>query len=242
MSSKNVVSVIPEMLDPDYINIALGVTVYYDPRATTRTATEIQNLVRNTITTYNEEDLQKFEGIYRHSKLSRLIDNTERSVLSNNTTVFIRRQIDPRYNVSAQYLINIVNPIYTNGIPQESIRSTGFYLSDIDETVYYIDDDGVGNIRLFYIGSSADKIVVNPTIGTVDYAQGIINIKNLLISSVAGVDFELSIKPSSNDVVSAYTQIAQIAPEHLTVTAIPDQTANGDLRAGKNYVFTTSRA
>ena len=242
LSSKNVVSVIPEMLDPDYINIALGVTVYYDPRATTRTATEIQNLVRNTITTYNEEDLQKFEGIYRHSKLSRLIDNTERSVLSNNTTVFIRRQIDPRYNVSAQYLINIVNPIYTNGIPQESIRSTGFYLSDIDETVYYIDDDGVGNIRLFYIGSSADKIVVNPTIGTVDYAQGIINIKNLLISSVAGVDFELSIKPSSNDVVSAYTQIAQIAPEHLTVTAIPDQTANGDLRAGKNYVFTTSRA
>ena len=242
LSSKNVVSVIPELLDPEYINIALDVTVYYDPRSTIRTASEIQNLVRNTITNYNNEDLQKFEGIYRHSKLSRLIDNTEKSILSNNTTVLIRRQISPRYNVSAQYLLNIVNPIYTNGIPQDSIRSTGFYISEVDNNVYYLDDDGIGNVRMFYIGSSAEKIIVNPTIGTVDYAEGIINIKNLLISSVAGVDFELSIRPSSNDVVSAYTQIAQIAPEHLTVTAIPDQTINGDLRAGKNYVFTTSRA
>lgn len=242
LSSKNVVSVIPELLDPEYINIALDVTVYYDPRSTIRTASEIQNLVRNTITNYNDEDLQQFEGIYRHSKLSRLIDNTEKSILSNNTTVLIRRQISPRYNVSAQYLLNIVNPIYTNGIPQDSIRSTGFYISEADNNVYYLDDDGVGNVRMFYVGSSAEKIIVNPTIGTVDYAEGIINIKNLIISSVAGVDFELSIRPSSNDVVSAYTQIAQIAPEHLTVTAIPDQTINGDLRAGKNYVFTTSRA
>jgi hypothetical protein len=43
-------------------------------------------------------------------------------------------------------------------------------------------------------------------------------------------------------VVSAYTQIAQISRDNLTVTAIPDQTISGDTRAGKNYVFTTSRS
>ena len=101
---------------------------------------------------------------------------------------------------------------------------------------------GLGNIRLFYIGSSAEKIIVNPTIGTVDYAAGIINITNLLIAALAGVDLEISIKPSSYDVVSAYTQIAQISRDNLTVTAIPDQTISGDTRAGKNYVFTTSRS
>ena len=35
---------------------------------------------------------------------------------------------------------------------------------------------------------------------------------------------------------------AEIAPEHLTVTAIADETINGDLRGGKNYVFTSSRS
>jgi hypothetical protein len=242
LTSRNVVSVIPEIVDPEYINIALDCTVYYDPRATTRTGREIENLVRDTIINYDNNELQKFEGMFRHSKLSRLVDATEKGIISNNTTVLIRRQIDPRYNISAQYLLNIVNPIYTTGIPQDSIRSTGFFISNSNDTVHYLDDDGVGNIRLFYIGSSAEKIIVDPTIGTVDYAAGIINIKNLLIAAVSGVDFELTIKPSSYDVVSAYTQIAQISRDYLTVTAIPDQTISGDTRAGKNYVFTSSRS
>jgi peptidase E len=97
-------------------------------------------------------------------------------------------------------------------------------------------------MRLYYIGASADKVVVNPTIGTVDYANGIVNIKNLHITAMADIDFEISIKPSSYDVVSAFTQIAEIARDHLTITAIADETANGDLRAGRNYQHTTSRS
>jgi hypothetical protein len=241
LSSKNVVSVIPEIVDPEYINISLSCSVYYDPRSTTRTARDIENLVRDTIINYDNNELQRFEGMFRHSKLSRLIDATEISILSNNTTVLIRRQLDPRYNVSAQYLLNIVNPIYTSGIPQESIRSTGFFISNINDTVHYLDDDGLGNIRLFYIGSSAEKIIVNPAIGTVDYAAGIINIKNLLIAALAGVDLEISIKPSSYDVVSALNQIVQIDPTVLDIQAIADNTINGDLQAVYNYIFNSHR-
>lgn len=242
LSSKNVVSVIPEILDPEYLNIALNVTVYFNPRETIRTAREIEQLVTQTIFNYDDNDLQKFDGVFRHSKLSRLIDATEKSISNNNTTVLIRRKIAPRYNVSAQYLLNIVNPIYTTGLAQNNIYTTGFFVAGRGETIHYLDDDGVGNMRLYYIGSSAEKIIVNPSIGTVDYAAGIINIKNLNITAIADIDFEVSIRPSSYDVVSAYTQIAEIARDHLTVTAIPDETANGDLRAGKNYVFTTSRS
>lgn len=241
LASKNVVSVTPEVLDPEYLNIALNVTVYYNPRNTIRTAAEIENLVRDTIFNYDDSDLQRFDGVYRHSKLSRLIDACEPSILNNNTTVLIRRKIAARYNVSAQYLLNIVNPIYTTGLPEEVIYTTGFFIAGSD-TVHYLDDDGVGNMRLYYIGPSAEKIIVDPTIGTVDYANGIINIKNLHITAMADIDFEISIKPMSYDVVSAYTQIAEIARDHLTIRAIPDETANGDLRGGRNYQHTTSRS
>ena len=241
LSSKNVVSVTPEILDPEYLNIALNCTVYYNPRDTIRTGKDIEELVRNTIFSYDDDDLQRFDGVYRHSKLSRLIDMTEQSILNNNTTVLIRRQIAPRFNVSAQYLLNIVNPIYTSGLPENVIYTTGFFIFG-SNTIHYLDDDGVGNMRLYYIGASADKIIVNPTIGTVDYANGIINIKNLHVTAMADIDFEISIRPSSYDVVSAYTQIAEIARDHLTITAIADETANGDLRAGRNYQHTTSRS
>ncbi len=95
---------------------------------------------------------------------------------------------------------------------------------------------------MFKYGANGVKLYVNNRIGTIDYNNGIIDIRNLHITALADVDFELSIKPLSNDVVSALTQIAQVARDHLYVTAIADKTATGDLRGGYNYTFASSRS
>jgi len=246
LDSKNVVSITPEIIDAEEINIALTVTVYYNDRETGYSQTDIQSIVRQVILDYNESDLQKFESVFRYSKLSRLIDAAEQSITNNITTVILRRNISPRYGISAEYNINVINPIYTEGVAEDSITSTGFYIQGSD-FIHYLTDDGIGNMILFYrsagtAAQDAQNIIVNNAIGTVDYAAGKINIKNLNITGLADLDFEISIKPQSNDVISAYTQIAQIAPEHLSITAIPDKTANGDLRAGRNYTFTSSHS
>jgi hypothetical protein len=246
LSSRSVVSISPVIVDPDYINIALNVSVYYNDRKTIRNASQIASAVTDTIFAYDTSTLQKFDGIFRFSQLSRLIDTSDPSIVSNITTVTLRRQVAPRYNVSAEYSINLVNPIYSANVPEEAISSSGFYIKGSD-AIHYIQDDGIGNIQLYYFTSSrsavagSTKFIVNPKIGTVDYANGIINIKNLNITALADIDWEITIKPQSNDVVSAYTQIAQIARNYVTVNAIPDKTANGDLRGGKNYTFTSSR-
>jgi hypothetical protein len=240
LANKNVVSVIPEIVDPEFINISLDVKVYFNERETTRTAAEIQTIVTNTIFDYDDSDLQNFDGVFRFSKLSRLIDECEQGILNNITTVTIRRKLQPRYNVSAQYLLNIINPIHTSGLPEGAVSTTGFYISGSDE-IHYIDDDGLGKLRLYKFGTNATKIIVDDSIGFVYYDKGVLDIRNLHIVALADIDFEISIKPSSNDVVSALTQIAQIARDHLTVTAIADKSANGDLRGGYNYTFSPSR-
>ena len=240
LNSKNVVSVQPEIVDADYINIALNVTAYYNDRETTRTAEELKTIITNTIFDYDTNELERFESIFKFSKLSRLIDTCEASIISNITTVALRRKMTPRYNVSAQYLINLINPIFFSEVPGGSISTTGFYISGSDE-LHYLDDDG-GNLRLIKYGSTANKVVVNPQIGFINHQGGVIDIRNLHITALADVDFEISIKPASNDVVSALTSIAQIARDHLTVNVIADKTANGDLRAGYNYTFSNSSA
>jgi hypothetical protein len=246
LETRNIVSITPEIVDAEYINIALNVTVYYNDRETGYTSTDIESIVRQVILDYNNSDLQKFESVFRYSKLSRLIDAAEPAITNNITTVLLRRKLSPRYNISAEYNINVINPIFTVGVAEDAVTSTGFYIKG-SEFLHYLTDDGVGNMVLYYrsIGTAtqdSQKIIVDSSIGTVDYAAGKINIKNLNITALADVDFEISIKPSSNDVISAYTQIAEIAVDHLFITAIPDKTANGDLRAGKNYTFTTSRS
>lgn len=251
LASKNVVSITPVIVDPDYINIELTTSVYYNNRLTNKTPSQLKTDVINTITAYNDSDLQKFDSVFRFSKLSRLIDNTDNSIINNISTIVLRRIVAPRYNVSAEYNINMINPIYTSGEPEGALQSTGFYIKGSDK-VHYLEDSGSGQVILYYpaaadntavgVGSPTTHVIVNPNIGTVDYANGVINIKNLNITALADAYFEIIIKPQSNDVVSAYTQIAQIDTANLNVNIILDNTANGDLRAGKNYQFTSSRS
>ena len=245
LASRSVVSITPEIVDPDFINIALDVTVYFNDRKTIKTASEIASIVTTTILNYDDSKLQRFDGVFRFSELSRLIDTAEQAIVSNITTVLMRRKVSPRYNVSAEYTLNMINPILSSGVAEEAVSSTGFYVIGSEE-IHYLEDDGLGNVRLFYnvasnSASGSTKFIVNPTIGTVDYANGLLNIKNLNITGLADIDWEITFKPQSNDIVSAYTQIAEIARDHLTVLAIADKTANGDLRGGKNYTFTSSR-
>jgi hypothetical protein len=155
-------------------------------------------------------------------------------------TVLLRRNIAPRYGVSAQYMLNLINPIAYSEVAGGSIASTGFYIEGSDD-IHYIDDLKT-DLRLFTYGTNAEKIIINERIGTIDHEMGILDIRNLNVVALADIDWEWTVKPRSNDVVSALTQIAKIARDHMYVTAIPDNSSSGDLRAGYNYTFSDSSA
>jgi len=134
----------------------------------------------------------------------------------------------------------MINPIYRSTIPAESVLSTGFYIPD-SANVHYIDDDGAGNLRLFYFDANQNKFIVNPRIGEVNYERGTLIVRNLVITSLASSKFELVLKPESYDVVTAYNQIVQVDRQYLSVNVINDATAAGSNQAGKNYIFTSIR-
>lgn len=240
LANKNIVSVTPEIIDPEYINIALNITTYYNPNETIKTESEMKTIITNTVFAYDDSDLKKFDGVFRHSKLTRLIDTSDPAFVSTTMTVLLRRKLIVKYNVSAQYILNVINPLYNSGIAEGAIYSTGIFVKGSD-IVHYIDDDGQGYMRLYTLDSNYQKNIVNPSIGTVDYEKGYIQLSNLTITGLADIDFEISMKPQSNDVVSALHQIAEVARDHMTVNVIADKAAAGDLAAGYNYTFTNIR-
>jgi hypothetical protein len=123
----------------------------------------------------------------------------------------------------------------------EVFASSGFYIPN-STRVHYLDDDANGNIRLYYLNSNSEKVIVDFRIGTIDYEAGLIVVRNLTITALEDPTFNWQVKPESYDVVSALNQIVQIDPSLLTVTAIADNTANGDLGAGYNYTFNSIRS
>lgn len=242
LSGKSIVSITPEIVDPSYFNIKITTVVHYDERKTTKTAAQIETAVKEAIFNYDETELQQFDGVLRYSKLVKLIDDADPSIVNNITRIMVRRQFAPTYGISAQYKLNLINPISQDGGMQGKVFSTtGFYVPNSD-VVHYLDDDSNGNIRLYYLNTNYDKVIVDSTIGTIDYANGVVDVQSLTITALDGPIFEMQVKPESYDVVSALNQIVQVSRDLLTVTAIPDKTINGDLQAGYNYVFTSIRS
>ena len=85
-------SVRPEIVDPETTKILLTSTIKYDEKATTKTSTTLRADVTTTITNYNTNTLSQFDGVFRFSKLSSLIDAIiDNSILSNITTLKIRK-------------------------------------------------------------------------------------------------------------------------------------------------------
>lgn len=242
LSSRNIVSITPEIVDPEFFNIKVTSFVYYNPRTTTKTPAQIETLVKDAILRYNEEDLSRFDSVLRYSKLVRIIDETDPCIVNNITRIMIRHPHAVTYNIPTQYVLNLINPISQDGGKQgEVFASTGFYIPNSND-IHYLDDDALGNIRLYYTNSAFEKVIVNPAIGTIDYEKGEVVVRSLTIRALDGPFFEWQVKPESYDVVSALNQIVQIDPSYLNVEAIADNTINGDLQAGYNYTFQSIRS
>lgn len=240
LKSKNIVTITPEFVDPFYLNIQLSTTIYYDKNTTTKTGKDIEALVRYAIALYNQNELKRFDSVFRFSKLSAIIDNADPSIKSNISTITIRRPVIVKYNTAAKYTFHIDNPIYSAGVPEEALTSTGFYVSGSTEIQYLI-DDGFGIIKRYYLDSENNKVYTNNNQGSIVYSNGEITLNDLTIVGLASSSLDLIIKPQSNDVISVREHIVQLDFNYFTINSIEDTISMGNSYGGTNYIFTPSR-
>jgi hypothetical protein len=240
-----VASVTPVIVDPETIFLILNVSFQYDSTATTSTKDELASLIATTISNYNSSDLQEFNSSFRHSKLLRLIDDTDTAILNNTTTVTMGKFFTP-VNASSSYNINFNNAFFNphSGHNAEAggvIASTGFQLDNDTATEYFFDDDGSGNLRIYSL-SSGVRTYLNSAAGTIDYTNGTISTTSLFISAVSNVDGESSTQirvtaiPKSNDVVPVRNQILEIDLVNTTTGGNVDAQAT----TGKGYTVTST--
>ena len=108
----SVASVTPVIVDPETTNILLTSTIKYDEKQTTKTSAEIKSLITDAVTSYNTDTLQKFDNVLRYSKLLETIDDADTSILSNITTLKLRKTFTPTLSTSTNYTVNFSNALY----------------------------------------------------------------------------------------------------------------------------------
>jgi len=241
LKNYSVASVTPEFIDPITMKIIPIVNFKYNSSVTVKTVTDLETLVRTAITTFSDDELEKFEGIFRYSKFTGIIDDTDTSILSNITTIKMSYDQTPTLSTATKYTIEFNNALYNPHSGHESIiTSTGFVISSNTNTLY-LNDDGIGNIRTYYLVGST-KTYVDTEAGTVDYDSGQVVLSSLNITSVSNTSgtVTITVVPESNDVVPVRNQIFEIDLTNMTVTGAEDTIASGSSNAGSVYTTTSS--
>ena len=246
----NVVSVRPEIVDPETTSILLTSNIKYNEAATTKTSDTLKSNVITTLTNYNTNTLNQFDGVFRYSKILGLIDNTDTSIVSNITTLKIRKEFTPTLLSSTRYDVYFRNALYNphsghNASAGGILESTGFKIDGDISTIFFLDDDGQGNVRRYSLSGST-RTYANNTQGTIDYTTGQVTINSLNVSVVenirgaASTVIELTVKPSSNDIIPVRDQILNIDTANSSITVESDSFVGGSADAGVGYTTSSS--
>ena len=247
LSKLSVLTVRPQVIDSEILQILVSTNFKYDPSKTSLTKSALETLVRASILAYDNDNLSGFDTLFRHSPMTNKIDSVETSVLSNITTVKLRKNFNATVDGTASSMtLDFGNVIYNphaghNSAAGGILTTTGFYVSGDVNTEYYLDDDGSGNVRRYYLSGST-RVYKDNTAGTITYSSGKISVNSLTLGSTSNTDntIDFTIIPNSNDVISVRNQLLDITAAEISVTGVADTVASGETSAGVGYTTSSS--
>jgi len=241
LADYTVASITPEFVDPITIKIIPVVNFKYNPSVTTKSNTALVTLVTTAINSFSDDELEKFEGLFRYSKFQRTIDDADTAILSNITTLKISQNITPSLAAATKYTVAFNNALLDPDAGAKNVESTGFTITGNSNGEHFLDDDGEGNIRTYYFVGTT-KTYETANIGTINYSTGEIVLSSFNIASATNSDGTITITviPNSNDIVPVRNQVLEIDATNLSVTGISDTIAQGSSNAGVSYTTTSS--
>jgi hypothetical protein len=231
INPKKILTTSHEIVDPEYLYIAITSTVKYEADKTTLSSDAMASLIIETIKNYNDSDINQFGKYFRYSKLTRLIDASERSILNNDTTVVMRKELDVQLGNSAKYVISFSNPIDATTKGRPTTQAYGFGNKVTSNAFTYLGyqncylEDNNSIIRI-YQETTNENIAVQIDAGTIDYDTGIITLTAFAPSAFAdgGTTLKITATSANKDILPLRNQILTIEDADIVVSMVDDKT------------------
>ena len=197
-----VASIRPEFVDPSILFLELTSNIHFNGTKTKMLPTEVASKVSTAITEYlKTSGTEKFNGKFRYSKFIGVIDNTDRAINSNDTDVTMRKDFIAQINASSYYEVCYGNPFLID-CNNPVVWSTGMTVFEYPTYTSYLEDRN-GKLVLYRLDSiTGEKILLNDSVGTVDYTKGEITMDDFTILKGTFSDnrIELRVKPANKDI------------------------------------------
>ena len=225
LADKSPLTIEPVFIDPEFLYSETIVDVTYSRKFTTKSTQQLESLIRSAILTYNNTNLDDFGETLRSSRLTSVIDAVDESVLSNSLCVnpiieykpVLNLTLNPKFKFETQ----LVKPYpykAVNGFAdfKPSVISSTFTFRGI---LSRLQDNGAGNMQVISAGSVNTQII-NPSIGTIDYATGEVKLINFAIESFTGRAIKIYAASTSVDIKAPKSRVLMIRDEDIVVNFI----------------------
>lgn len=216
LKPRSPVSIDPVFVDPEYTYIQVKSTVNYNVNITRLSTEDIKTITKSAIIDYAQSKLNNFNRIFRYSKLIQAIDNSQASIISNETNISVIKVITPETGTLLTFDVNFRIPlgiIYGSDGFGYSISSTVF---NYKGNKAVLKDDGISSIQVY--SASTGQFI--ETVGAIDYDTGLLQFSNFKIDSYTGAGIKIYASPKNKDLSTINNVILNIIEEDVEITAV----------------------
>ena len=239
LKPKNVVSITPVLVDPEYTYIDLEVFFKYNPNLATVTASGLSTAIRNTLVAHNNDVLKSFNGVYRDSNVVKKIDDTNIAIISNITRVKMTKKITPVLGEATKYTLKFNQALTdldaTTGTTGSYVTSTIFTFAGSQAKLkdFY---DSSSDTRIIQIVDTSN-LVLATNVGDVNEEDGTVTLNSFQPTGLptGQTTIDVTVKPASSDVSPTRNVLLTINTSTATITGEIDTMATGGTTAGIDY-------
>ena len=240
LKPRNVVSITPTIVDPAYTYIYLEAFFKYNPNLTNASADALAITAREAIRDYNNNELKRFDGVFRFSNITSKIDGSDPAIINTILRVKMKKRFMPTLNTELKYTLNFSSAFYTTSSDEQIMGSTEFsYLGRQCTFRDRLDTTGIRKVEIV-TGTGSNQRVLNADIGLITESTGIIELNGFNPTSIIGDYIEITVSPNSNDLAPKRNELLNILVDECLVKGEVDTMITGGVSAGIDYT-TTSR-
>ena len=242
LQSKNVVTISPTFVDATFLYVVPRITVRYNVGQTTLTAGAISDKVSTAVVNFETANLSLFDKKFRESEFIGSMVASDTSIVGANITYSMMKRFSPNQNITTSYSIAFNNGIHNPHAGHlGAVSSTSFTFQN---QTCFLDDDGNGILRIYYLDSQNNKTYLNTSAGTVNYSTGLVVIKSVIITSSSTI--EVNAKPAINDIAPARNMILLISKASIDIvndsTGATESSVSNVTTAGTTETITSETA
>lgn len=222
LNDKTPLTIEPIFVSPEFMYVDIISNIYYSYKQTSRSESELENLIRKVISDYNDTNLNAFGSTLRTSKLMSLIDNVDDAILSNSLELRAIIEYSPPLLLPQNPTFKFGSPLIK---PYPFVNSSGFtdFRPSISSSIFsyngicaLLQDNGSGIMQII-TSDTINTRVLNASAGTVDYNTGIVRLVNFITDGYPGPSIKIFARKKEADIIAPKNRLLQLRDQDIKI-------------------------